>query len=111
MLRAGQRGDDQARISGAAGPFRPLLSPGAGFGHDPAFAAPALARAPREVTEAPRRFAGALAVLLRGGEFGLDLRVEARVFGQAEQEIDIVVLAPRHQRLAGKTRIGTQQNA
>ena len=34
-----------------------------------------------------------------------------RVLGQAEQEIDAVVLAPRHQRLAGKARIGAQQDA
>jgi len=45
---------------------------------------------------------------LHRGEFGLDLGVEARVLGQAEQEIDAVVLAPRHQRVAGQARIGAQ---
>ena len=58
-----------------------------------------------------RRLAGALALLLRRGEFRLDLGAQARVLGQAEQEIHAVVLAPRHQRVAGKARIGTQQNA
>ena len=48
---------------------------------------------------------------MRRGEFGLDLGVEARVLRQAEQEVDAVVLAPRHQRLAGKARIGAQQDA
>src|SRR5580693_6397416 len=103
VLLAGQRGDDKARIGFAASPFR--------LGDDPPFAAPALARLPDEVTEAPRRFASALAVLLRRGEFGLDLSDEPTVLGQAKQEIDAVGLAPRHQRLASKTRIGTQQDA
>ena len=58
-----------------------------------------------------RRLAGALALLLRRGEFRLDLGAQACVLGQAEQEIHAVVLAPRHQRVAGKARIGTQQNA
>ena len=96
VLLASQRGDDKARIGFAAGPFR--------LGDDPPFAAPALARLPDEVTEAPRRFASALALLLRRGEFGLDLSDEPTVLGQAKQEIDAVGLAPRHQRLASKTQ-------
>src|SRR5262249_33056757 len=86
-----------------SGPFR--------LGHNPPFPAPALACSPVEVLEAACRLAGLLALLLRRGEFGFDLGVEARVLGQAEQEIDAIVLAPSHQRLAGKARIGAQQNA
>ena len=52
-----------------------------------------------------------LALLRGGGEFGRDLGDQPRVLGQAEQEIDAVVLAPGHQRLAGKPRIGAQQDA
>ena len=52
-----------------------------------------------------------MALLLRGGQFRRDLADQPAVLGQAEQEIDTVVLAPGHQRLAGKARIATQQDA
>jgi hypothetical protein len=52
-----------------------------------------------------------LVVLARGGQFGSDRRGEARILGQAEEEIDAVVLAPMHQLLAGKPGIGAQQDA
>jgi hypothetical protein len=45
------------------------------------------------------------------GKFGLDLCDEPAVLGQAKEEVDAIVLAPDHQRLAGETRIGTQQDA
>src|SRR6516162_9512695 len=100
VLLARQRGDDKPRIGFVPCPFR--------LADDPALAAPALEGSPGEVLEAPRRLGGALALLLRRAEVGLDLGAEARVVGQAEQEIDAVVLAPRHQRVAGKARIGAQ---
>src|SRR4029077_10607468 len=100
---ARQRGDDKARIGFAAGPFR--------LGHDAALAAPAVARLPGEVTEAARRFFGLSAPLRRRGALRLDLPDQPAVLGQAEQKIDAVILAPRHQRLAGKARIGAQQDA
>src|SRR6202047_4780193 len=103
VLLACQRGDNKPRIGFACGPFR--------LGHDPAFAAPTLARLPGEVLEAARRLFGPSAQLGGLGEFGLDLSDEPAVLGQAEQEIDAIVLAPGHQRLAGETRIGTQQDA
>ena len=45
------------------------------------------------------------------GEFGLDLPDQPAVLRQTKQEIHRVVLAPSHQRLAGKARIGTKQDA
>ena len=49
---------------------------------------------------------------LRGrGELGRDLANQTFVLGQAKQKIDAVELAPTHQRLARKPRIGTQHNA
>src|SRR6516162_7079707 len=103
VLLARQRGYDKARIGLAAGPFR--------LGDDPPFAAPAVAGAPSEVLEAACRFLRLLALLLRRRQFALDLRDQPAVLGQPEQVIDTMVLAPRHQRLAGKTRIAAQQNA
>src|SRR6516162_1361437 len=97
VLLARQRGYDKPRIGFAPCPFR--------LADDPALAAPALEGSPGSVLEASRRLAAALA-LLAPPRVGLDLGVEERVLGQAEQEIDAVVLAPRHQRVAGKARIG-----
>jgi hypothetical protein len=50
-----------------------------------------------------------LAVLGRFGEFGFDRIDQPAIARQAEQEVHRVVLAPGHQRLAGKARIGAQQ--
>jgi hypothetical protein len=43
-------------------------------------------------------------------QLGSDRGGEARVAGQAEQVINPVQLAPPHQFLAGKARIGAQQD-
>jgi hypothetical protein len=48
---------------------------------------------------------------LRGCQFARDLADQPVVLGQPKDKIDTVVLAPRHQHLAGKARIGTQQDA
>src|SRR5206468_10321508 len=96
------RGDNKPRIGFACGPFR--------LAHDPPFPAPAVAGSPAEILEAAGRLFGSLALLLRGGQFRRDLPDQSAVLGQAEQEIDTVVLAPGHQRLAGKARIATQQD-
>jgi hypothetical protein len=109
VLLAAQRGDDEARV-GLARPRRCSGEP-LGLGDDAALAAPAVARLPGEVPEAAGRLAGLLAQLGRGGELGLDLLDQPGVARQAEQEVHRVVLAPRHQRLAGKPRIGAQQDA
>src|SRR6516162_9687205 len=102
MLAASQRGDDKARVGLAAGPL--------GLADDAARPAPAIQRRPGKVLEAPCRLAGLLAVLARGGQFGSDRRREARILGQAEEEVDAIVLAPMHQLLAGKPGIGAQQD-
>jgi hypothetical protein len=102
VLRARQRGNDKARIGLALGPLR--------LGDDPPLGAPAVARAPAEILEAACRLAGLLAEQGRLGEFGLDLADQPAVARQAEQEVDPVVLAPRHQLVAGKARIGAQQD-
>ena len=74
MLRAGQRGDDKARVGFALGPFR--------LGDDTALAAPAVARAPGKVPEAARRLAGLLAQPGGFGEFRPLLMVVAKVSSQ-----------------------------
>src|ERR1700746_2731762 len=103
VFLAPQRGDNKPGIGFACGPFR--------LAHDPPFPAPAVTGSPGETIEAACRFCGPLALLLRGGKFRLDLADEPAVLGQAEQEIDTVVLAPAHQRLAGTARIAAQQDA
>ena len=101
---APQRSDDKPRIGFAAGPFR--------LGDDPTLAAPTLERPPSEVfgsaAPASRRVGSARAAARSSVS---DLGVEARVLGQAEQEVDAVILAPRHERVAGEARIGAQQDA
>ena len=53
-----------------------------------------------------------LAVLLGGlGKFGRDLGDQPVILGQAEQIIDVVLLAPCHQIVACEPRIRPQQNA
>src|SRR5215470_16431482 len=98
LLRRGvlgaQRGDDKARIGRASGPFR--------LGHNAALAAPAVARRPLGFLEPASGLAAGFAVFLGRGE----LAGETLVLGQAKQEIDAIRLAPTHQRLAGKPRIG-----
>ena len=76
MLLARQRGDDNARVGLALGPF--------GLGDDAAFVAPTVARSPGKVLEATRRLAGFPALLGGLGEFALDLLDQAAVLGQAE---------------------------
>src|SRR6201998_4901546 len=99
-------------------PQRGYNNPGMGFSRvpfrlapDPPFPAPAVAGLPGEILEAAGRFFGPLALLLRSGQFRLDLADEPAVLGQSEQENDTVVLAPGHQRLASKAGIATQQDA
>jgi hypothetical protein len=65
---AGNSGIKRSPACVASGPFRP--------GHDPAFAAPTLARLPGEVLEAARLLFGPSAQLGGLGEFGLDLSDE-----------------------------------
>ena len=102
VLLARQRGDDEARIGLPFGPLR--------LGDNPALTAPTGAGAPGKVLEAALGFARPLAQLGRRGEFGSDLADQSAIARQAEQKVDAVVLAPGHQPVAGKARIGAQQN-
>ena len=66
---------------------------------------------PGEVPEAARRLTGPAAQLGRLGEFAFDLADQPAVARQPEQEVDAPAFAPRHQSVAGKAAIGTQQDA
>ena len=74
-------------------------------------ARPAVERRPAEVAEAPRRLAGPGRVLLGPGEVDGEFLDQARIAGQAEDEVDPVGLAPGHQRLAGEAAVGAEQDA
>src|SRR4051812_7000000 len=84
-----QRGDDETRIGFA---LRPL-----GFGHDPAPAAPARSRHPHEGLETARRGAGAQAGCGSKIEVGLNLGGEPFVFGETEEKVYAIGLAPSHE--------------
>jgi hypothetical protein len=77
----------------------------------PPASAPAVAGRPHEILETAGGFADALALRLSPYQFVVDFGDQALVLGQAEQIINAMRLAPTHQLLAGKTAIGTQQNA
>ena len=82
-----------------------------GLGHDPAPAAPALARRPHEALEAALRPAGASAL---GGDeikLGRNLADEPLVARQPEQEVNAIGLAPSHQVIPCEAAVGAQQDA
>ena len=87
----------------ALGPFR--------LADHPAPARPAVERRIAEVLEAAGGLAGRGRLRLGLQEFDGDLGDEARVAGEAEHEVDPVLFAPRHQRLAAEAGIGAQENA
>lgn len=86
--------------------MRPL-----GLGHDPAPAAPALARGPQEVLEAAGGPAGEGALCSGLLQFSSDVPGQPDITGQAEQVLDGVLLAPVHQFLTGEAGIGAQHDA
>ena len=45
-----------------------------------------------------------------GGQVGFELGGQTPVAGQAEDVVDAVCLAPRHQIVAGEAAVGAQQN-
>ena len=102
VLRA-ERGDDKARVGSARGPL--------GLGYDPALAAPAVARRPLKLLETTRRLAAGFALFLGSNQFTGNLGDQSLVLGQPEQKIDAIGLAPTHQGVAGKPRIGPQHDA
>lgn len=102
MLLPAQRGDDKARIGSIAG----LL----GLGDHSTGTRPALARAVGELLEAPRR--PLCSVRLGSGRVQLSANRahQARVLRQPKHVVHAVLLAPAHQRLATKPRVGAQED-
>jgi hypothetical protein len=98
-----QRRDDEARIGFALCPF--------GFADHPAPARPTVERGVAEVLEAAGRLAGREPFGLRLQKLHGDLLDQPRVAGEAEHEVDPVLFAPGHQRLAREAGIGAQQDA
>jgi hypothetical protein len=98
-----QRGDDETRVGLALGPFR--------LADHPTPARPAVEGRIAEVLEAAGRLAGRGRFRLGLQPFDGDLLDEPRVAGEAEHEVDPVLFAPGHQRLAGEPGIGAQENA
>ncbi len=101
-ILAAERGDDKARVGRTCRPF--------GLGNDAALAAPAVTRRPGELGEPARRLAGGFALLLGRAQFAGNLGDQPLVLGQAKEKLDPVGLAPTHQNIAGKPRIGAQHN-
>ena len=97
-----ERGDDEARIGLALRPLR--------LADHPAPAGPAVARRVAEVLEAAGGLAGRCRRRRRLGEFGFDLRRQPGVAGKPEHEVDPVLFAPGHPRLAGEAGVGAQKD-
>ena len=91
-----ERGHDETGI-GALGQVL-------GLGDDAPLAAPAVQRAPLQLGEAARRAALSQAIGFRRGELCGDRADQALVAREAEDVVDAVRLAPRHQFVPGKAR-------
>src|SRR3954466_10028546 len=81
-----QRGDDEAWIGLALGPF--------GLADDAPDAAPTVQGGPAEVLEATGRLAGSLRRGTRGGHLGGDLPSQPRIARQAKDIVHAIGLAP-----------------
>jgi hypothetical protein len=81
-----------------------------GLGDHPALSAPAVQRAPGEVGEAADGTALGQTLQLGRGQVVGDGADQALVARQAEDIIDGVGFAPRHDLVAGKARISAQQD-
>jgi hypothetical protein len=81
-----------------------------GLGDDASFAAPAVQRAPREVDEAPRRATLGQALGCGGGELFGDDADQAVIAGEAEDVVDAVGFAPRHQLVPGEAGVCPQHD-
>ena len=91
-------------------PVKTLSFDAGGLGHHPLRLRPALARLIGEFFENPRGLARLL--ILPGGlrQFRDDLRPQAIILGQPQDEIHLVRLAPRHQRFPAETGIAAHDN-
>src|SRR3954451_20129394 len=97
-----ERGHQKAWVRLASDPFR--------LGDHPSAARPRLLRGPEEVPEHTGGPTGRLSHgpgLLEGGR---DAGLKPGIAGQAEHEVDAVLLAPEHERLAGKARVRPQHD-
>jgi hypothetical protein len=81
-----------------------------GLADHAAFAAPAVQGGVAELPEAPRRLAGLGLRGGRGGQVGFARGAQARIAREAKDVVDAGRLAPRHQLVAGKARVRTQQD-
>jgi hypothetical protein len=81
-----------------------------GLGDDAPRPAPAGQRAPEEVGEPARRAALGQTLPLGCGQLWSNGTNQALVAGEAEEVIDGVRFAPRHQLFAGKAGIGAQND-
>ena len=97
-----QRGDDKPRV-GALGQVL-------GLPDHPPPTAPAVPGAVAEVLVAAGRFAGLLVFVLGPGHGDGKRLDQPAVAGEAEDAIDPVRLAPRHQRLAGETAVSAKHD-
>ena len=97
-----ERGDDGTGVQTLGQPFR--------LGHDPAPARPALQRAMIEIPEGTLGFSAFRAARFELRQFVYNLCLKALVAGQAEDVVDAVLLAPRHQLFAGETGIPAQED-
>ena len=98
-----QRGDDEARVGLTARPFS--------LADHAALTAPAVQRTPSEVPEAACGGSGGGRLPLGGRELARNLGDQTIVPRQPEHVIDAIVLAPGHQPLARKARVGAQDDA
>ena len=101
-LGGAERGHDEARVR--------TLGQVLGLGDNPPIAAPAIERAPSEVSEATRGSALGRARDLSLGELFADRADQAFVAGEAEQIVDPMGFAPRHQLVPGEAGIRPQQD-
>ena len=73
-------------------------------------AAPAVQGGVEELLEAPGRLAGLGMLGGRDGQVGFELGDQAPIAREAEDIVDAIHLAPGHQLVPSKARIGTQQD-
>jgi hypothetical protein len=92
-----ERGDDEARIFSLGKVLR--------LGHDTAFARPAGERLVAQLLEEAFGLAAVLGFDFGLGQSVCDQGFQSLVAGKAENGVDALSLAPRHQVLAGEARI------
>jgi hypothetical protein len=92
-----ERGHNEARV----GSFYKMLR----LGHDPALAAPAFAGLISQLLEDALRFAAFFRLQRSFGQFLRDPGFKPWIAGKAEDIVDVIILAPRHQLFTAKPGI------